>query len=222
MKRNIRFADGDEAGGFLVFLEQAFLQQVVVHADLGDLKLALARGDGFALDVAFETETEDVEPVGIATATAGLGGVVDGLLGDGAELRSDMEVGFGFPLSGLVETLGVKVGVGEAVDAVEDGVFLFVSGLHAGALEMFENDILELPHLGVALARSGEAGSKFWSVSISGARAVRVTTCSSSAGATLRNAVPVDRPCLVAKPRGVAREARSSVGRFQILSECVR
>ena len=100
MKSDIRFADGDEAGGLLVFLEQAFLQQVVVHADLGDLKLALARRDGLALDIALETEAEDDEPVGIAAAPAGLGGVVDGLLGNGAELGADVEVGllfnFGF------------------------------------------------------------------------------------------------------------------------------
>ena len=29
-----------------------------MHADLGDLELALARRDGLALDVALETETE--------------------------------------------------------------------------------------------------------------------------------------------------------------------
>ena len=55
-----------------------------------------------------------------------------------------------------IPAFGVEGGGGEPVDAGEDGVFLLVAGLHAGALEVGEDEVLEAREFGVALALAGE------------------------------------------------------------------
>jgi hypothetical protein len=50
----------------------------------------------------------------------------------------------------------VEGGGGQPVDAGEDGVFGFVAGLHAGALEVGEDEVLEVGQFGVAVALAGE------------------------------------------------------------------
>jgi len=57
---DVRLADGDEAGGFLVFLQQTLLEQVVVHADNADLEIAEAAAQ--FRDAALEGEAEDQQP----------------------------------------------------------------------------------------------------------------------------------------------------------------
>lgn len=54
-----------------------------------------------------------------------------------------------------IPAFGVQGGMGEAVDAQEDRVLFFDAGLHAGALEMRENQVLKIAEFLVlrALAR---------------------------------------------------------------------
>ena len=92
MQPDVRLADGDEAGGFLVFLQQALLEQVVVHADDADLEIAEAAAQ--FRDAALEGEAEDQQPVAVALVAAGFDGFGDGLFADRAELRADVEIGF--------------------------------------------------------------------------------------------------------------------------------
>ncbi len=62
------------------------------------------------VDVAFEGEAEDDEPVGVAALAAFFDGFVDGLFADGAEFRADVEVGFLFAFRCLVKAFRMKGG----------------------------------------------------------------------------------------------------------------
>jgi uncharacterized membrane protein len=75
-----RFADlrlpllsGLGIGLYFVLLHQAVLEQVVVHADDGDLESALI--ELHVLEVALEGETENEKPIGIALAAGFLDGM---------------------------------------------------------------------------------------------------------------------------------------------------
>src|SRR5439155_26663652 len=90
IQSNVRLADGDEAGGFLVALEQTFLQQIVVHAydaDLEATEVAAQLGDA-----ALESESENKQPIAIALVTACFDRFGDGLFAHGAELWADVQM----------------------------------------------------------------------------------------------------------------------------------
>ena len=105
MQFDVRLADGDEAGGFLVFLQQALLEQIVMHADDADLEIAEAAAQ-FG-DAAFEGEAENEKPVGVPLVAAGFDRLRDGLFADGAEFRADVQIrlflaaGCGVPAFGM-------------------------------------------------------------------------------------------------------------------------
>ena len=151
---DVGFADGDEGGGFLVAFEEAFLEKVVVHADDADLEGPEAAGE-FG-DAAFEGETKDEKPVGVALVAAGLDGFGHGLFADGAEFGADVEVGFLFAGLGLVEAFGVNGRGTEAVNAGEDGLLGFVAGLDASGFEVLEDQVFKNGEFFHLFALAGE------------------------------------------------------------------
>ncbi|MBK7939560.1 MAG: hypothetical protein IPJ82_21825 [Lewinellaceae bacterium] len=78
-----------------------------MHAHFGDLEAAHFLRDALVGDVAFETEPEDDEPVGIAAGAAFFHGFVDALFGHGAELRPDVQVSLALARGAVVEAFGV-------------------------------------------------------------------------------------------------------------------
>lgn len=143
VERHVRLPNCHKAAGFLVFLQQALLQEVVVHSGFGDQETAYARRDFLGLDRALEAETQDHQPVGVAFLAAFLHGFVDSLPAHGAEARTDMEVGLALAGLALVKALGVQVARRQAVHPREYRVLVAHAVAHASALEVLEDAVFK-------------------------------------------------------------------------------
>jgi len=154
VQADVGLADGDKAGGFLVALEETFLQEVVVHTHNADLEGAETAAE--LGEAALESETENEQPVRVMPITAGLDGLVDRLFADRAEFGADVEVSLLLAGVGFVEALGMQLGRAEAVDAGKHRLLRLVAGLHASRFQVLENHVLEGGKILDALALAGE------------------------------------------------------------------